>query len=80
MNLEPIYYTVRSNSGREKQISYINACTWNLERWYCLIYLQGSNWDTDIEKRFMNTGGGEEGEGGMNGENSMETYTLPYVK
>ena len=24
--------------------------------------------------------GGEEGEGEMNGENSMEAYTLPYVK
>ena len=28
----------------------------------------------------MNTGGGEEGEGGMNGENIMETYKLPYGK
>ena len=27
----------------------------------------------------MDTGGGE-GEGGMDGESSMETYTLPYVK
>ena len=28
----------------------------------------------------MDTGVGEEGEGGMNGESSMEAYTLPYVK
>ena len=28
----------------------------------------------------MDTGGGEEGEGGMNGEITMETYSLPYVK
>ena len=27
----------------------------------------------------MDVGSGEEGEGGMNGQ-SMETYTLPYVK
>jgi len=42
--------------------------------------LQGSGGDTHIENRFMNKGGGEEGEGEMNGESSMEAYTLPYVK
>ena len=42
--------------------------------------MQGGNGDTDIEKRFMNTGGGEEGEDGTNGESSMETYTLQYIK
>ena len=39
----------------------------------------GQQWDRDIEKRFMNTGRGNT-EGGTNGESSMETYTLPYVK
>ena len=33
-----------------------------------------------MENRFLDSGGGEEGEHGMNGESSMETYTLPYVK
>ena len=28
------YYTERSESEREKQISYINAYIWNLERRY----------------------------------------------
>ena len=39
--------------------------------------MQDSN---DIEKRFVVKGGKEEGEGEMNGESSMEAYTLPYVK
>ena len=38
----------------------------------------GSNGNTDIESRLVDTV--KEGEGGMNGENSMETYTLPFVK
>ena len=39
--------------------------------------MQDSN---DIEKRFVVKGGKEEGEGEMNGESSMEAYTLTYVK
>ena len=50
------------------------------ERWYWWTYLQGSDGDADIENRLMDTGGGEEGEGGTNGESSMEVHTLPYVK
>ena len=42
------------------------------------INFQGSNGDADIGNRLVDTVG--EGEGGMNWENSMETYTLPYVK
>lgn len=40
----------------------------------------GSNGDADIEERLVDTGVGTEGEGGMDGENSMEAHTLPYVK
>ena len=36
--------------------------------------------ETDIENRVMDKDGGEEREGEMKGESSMETYTLPYVK
>ena len=42
--------------------------------------MQCSSRDTDIENRLMGTGSGKEGEGGMNGKNSIEAYTLPYVK
>ena len=31
MDLEP---AIQGKSEREKQISYINACMWNLEKWY----------------------------------------------
>ena len=42
-------------------------------------YLQGINGDTDIENRFMDTGGGQR-RSVTSGESSMEVYTLPYVK
>ena len=62
----------------KREILYINAYIWNLERWYWLSYLQGIKGDTDVKKRLLDSGG--EGEGGMIWENSIETYTLPYVK
>ena len=34
----------------EKQIWYINAHVWNLEKWYKL-YLQRRNRDIDVEKK-----------------------------
>ena len=37
----------------------------------------GKKEDVDLEKTVDTVG---EGEGGMNEESSMETYTLPYVK
>ena len=41
---------------------------------------QGSSGDTDIENRLMDMGGGRyKGEGGTNGESSMETCTLTYM-
>ena len=33
----------------ERQIFYINTCTWNLKLWCSWNYLQGSNGDADIE-------------------------------
>ena len=48
------------------------------KKWYWWTYLQGSNRDTNIEKRLADPVG--EGEGGTNWESSIETYTLPYVK
>ena len=40
--------------------------------------MQGSKGDTDAKSRLLNTVG--EGEGGIVRENSIEKYTLPYVK
>ena len=34
----------------------------------------------NVENRFIHMGWGEEGEGGTSGEDSMETYALPFVK
>ena len=78
MNLEPIMQS--EVSQKEKQISYINVYLWNIERWYWWTYLQGSNGDKDIENRLMNMSKGEEGEDGLYGESTMETYILPCVK
>ena len=35
--------------------------------------------NTEIEKTLMDKGRGKEGVGEMNGESSMEAYTLTYV-
>ena len=80
-NLEP----VAQSEVRERQISYINAYIWNLERQYWLSYLQVSKGDTDIKNRLSDMGKGVaqgrgKEEGGMIWESSTETYTLPYVK
>ena len=40
--------------------------------------MQGSSKDADIENRVVDTE--REEEGGTNGESSIETYILPYVK
>ena len=45
------YYTEWSKLEREKQMSYVNAYIWNLERWYQWNYLQGRNENTDVENR-----------------------------
>ena len=60
-----------SKSEREKQILYINAYVWNLERWYWWTYLQDSSGDADIENGFVDTV--EEGEGRTNWKSNTET-------
>ena len=71
-------YTEWSKSEKERQIWYINSYTENLQRWYQRSYVQGSKGDTDIKSRLLDSVG--EGECGMIWENSIETFTLPYVK
>ena len=39
----------------KKQISYINAYVWNLEKWYRCSYLQSRNRDTHVENKCMDT-------------------------
>ena len=58
--------TERSKS--EKQISYIKAYTWNLERWYWWTCLKGRKGDTGLE----NSGGRR----GANGDGSMHTHCI----
>ena len=52
-------HTEWSKSERAKQILYINAYMWNLEKWYRWTGLQGRNWDTDVENKHMDTKGGK---------------------
>ena len=61
MNLKPVKQNEVSQKEK-KQIPYINAYIWNLEKWYWWTYLQGSNRETDIENRLVDTVGEEEDE------------------
>ena len=65
--------TELSRSEREKQILYINAYMWNLEKWYRCTYLQGRNRNADVGNRRVDTEG--EGEGGM--KIRFDINTLP---
>ena len=69
-----------SKSEREKQISYINAYMWNLEKWYRWTGLQGRNRDTDVKNKCMDTKGGKGVGGEMNWEIEIDIYTLICIK
>ena len=56
-------HTEWSKSEREKQISYIKAYMWNLEKWYWWTNIWGRNRDADIEDGLVDTA--EEGGGRM---------------
>ena len=76
-------HTEWSKSEREKQISHINACMWNLGKWYRWTSLQGRNRDTDVESKHMDTKGGKQGcsgGGGMNWGSGIDMYTLICIK
>ena len=75
-------HTEWSKSEREKQILYINAYMWNLEKWCRWTGLQGRNRDTDVENKGMDTKGGKVGlgSGGMNWEIGTDMYTLICIK
>ena len=52
-----VCHTEWVKSEREKQISYINAYGWNLEKWYRWTYLQGRNRKADVENGRVDTVG-----------------------
>ena len=52
-------------SEREKQISYINAFMWTLEKWYRWTDLPSRNKDRHREQMYVNQRGKK---GGMDGE------------
>ena len=61
-------------SQKEKKILYINAYTWNLEKWYRWSYLLVRNRDADVENECVDIR--REEEGGMNWETEIDIYTL----
>ena len=61
-----------------KPTLYISICIWILEKWYRGAYLQERNRDIDLEIASVDTVG--EGAGEMNGESSIDIYTLPCLK
>ena len=65
-------HTERSRSEREKQMSYINTCICNLEKWYRGTYLRGKN-------RHRNGHVDVKGSGGMNWEIEIDICALPCV-
>ena len=71
------YYTEWSKSEREKQMSYINAYIWYLEKWYWWAYLQGSSGVADVGNSLVDTvGAGEKG----TMERAAWKHTLPRVR
>ena len=78
-------HTEWSKSEREKQVTYINAYMWNLEKLYRWTGLQGRNRDPDVENKHMDTKAGKRGVGGggggvMNWEIGIDMYTLMCIK
>ena len=57
-----------------KQIPYINAYIWTLEKWCRRTYLQGKNTGVDTG-RCVDKGGGERGGGGINWEIGIDMHT-----
>ena len=77
MNLE-FCHTQWSKSEREKQVPYIKAYMWNLERWYRWTYVQGRNRGADIENGCVDPGV-VEGESRANWEISIDIYTYTTI-
>jgi len=55
-----VIHGVTKSQTRLSDWTELNTYIWNLEKWYWRIYLQGNNWEPDIENRLMDMGRGEE--------------------
>ena len=62
--------------GYHRQIACIDMYVWNLEGWFWWNCLRSSSGDRDIENSLLGRGGGEEEGGEMDGQCSVEAYTL----
>ena len=85
MSLEPIIQSEVSQKEKNKYCILTHICGIQKDGTEphqqhpsrCHIYVLIHN--TDIENRLRDKGQGEEGDGEMNGETSMDAYTLTYV-
>ena len=68
-------HTEWSKSEKEKQILYINAYMWNLEKRYRWSYLQSRNRDRHVENKCMDTKG-ERGAWEELGDWDWHIYTI----
>ena len=73
-----VCYTEWSKSEREIQISCINTHVWNIEKRRWWTYLHGRNGNATEKNELVDTV--RKGVSGMNGESSINIYTLLCVK
>ena len=69
-----VCHTEWSKSEREKQMSYVNAYMWNLEKWYGWSYSQSRNGNTDVKNKCMDTK--EQKKAGIDWQTGIDLYTL----
>ena len=76
MNGPREHHTGWNKSNTEKQIPYINAYMWDLEKWYRGTYVQSRNRDTDVENKHTDTVVEGEGEWDVLGDWDWHIYTI----
>ena len=64
-------------SQKKKEVLYLNAYMWNLEKWYRWTYLQSWKRYTDLENKHMDTKGGHVGRDAL-GDWDWHTYAAMY--
>ena len=80
VNLEPIIQSEVSQKEKNKYCTLTHIYGIQKDGAYEPICRAAICRNTDIENRFTDKGGGEEGEGEMSGESNTDAYTLTYVK